>query len=507
MSLPGNGLPWPPVQLAPITQALSEWSAWYEGDVARLEEAYRPGNARPSERPSQYRGGVVGAVSRFFWGRPGADLSQPRSKLHVPVAAELCQASADLLFSDPPTITVARAKTQTRLEQIVGDGLHTALAEAAEVGAALGGVYLRVTWDSDVADTPFLTSVHADAAAPEFAWGRLRAVTFWRVVREDNQVVWRHVERHELGANGNGVILHGLYEGTRDNLGRTVPLTEAPATERLAGIVDEQSMIDTGSPGLAVTYVPNQRPQRRWRQHPVGTNLGRSDLDGVEPLMDALDETYSSWMRDIRLGKARVFIAQSMLDNLGSGRGSAWDTEQEVYAPVNALPPRETSGLPIEMHQFQIRFEEHARTAEALLEEILRCSGYSAQTFGEGEQGPTTATEIESRNERSLLTRDRKIRLWRPAIGDTVEKLLAVDKTVFGSSVTVVRPDVRFADTVQDTAADLAQTAAALRGAQAASTKTLVAMNHPDWSEEEVNAEVAAIRAENGGPAEPAPTP
>lgn len=496
MSLPVNGLPWPPVELAPVTQALLEWAAWYEGDTARLEEAYRPGTVRPSERPSQYRGGVVGAVSRFFWGTPRADLTQPRAKLHVPVAAELCQASADLLFSDPPQITVEDKTTQDRLEELAGDGLHTALAEAAEVGAALGGVYVRVTWDETITDAPFLTSVHADAAVPEFAWGRLRAVTFWRVVKADNSQVWRHLERHESNADGNGVILHALYEGTVDNLGRVVPLTELPATERLSGLLDSDGLIDTGSPGLAVTYVPNQRPQRRWRQHPVGVHLGRSDLDGVEHLMDALDETYSSWMRDIRLGKARVFVAQSMLDNLGPGRGQAWDVEQEVYAPVNALPPREASGLPLEMHQFAIRYEEHERTAQCLLEEILRCSGYSAQTFGEGEQGPTTATEIESRDRRSLLTRDRKLRLWRPAIADVTEKLLAVDKTVFGSSVTPSRPTVTFADSVQDTPADLAATAAALRGARAASTETLVRLTHPDWDDDRVKVEVAAIKAE-----------
>ena len=88
---------------------------------------------------------------------------------------------------------------------------------------------------------------------------------------------------------------------------RTV-LAEIGGSLKLFGGLDrlvDGDMISTGSPGLAVVYVPNQRPSS-WRNDPLGQHLGRSDLAGVESLMDALDEAYSSWMRDIRLGKARL---------------------------------------------------------------------------------------------------------------------------------------------------------------------------------------------------------
>jgi A118 family predicted phage portal protein len=500
MPLPTGGGAWPPPALADLLPTLEQWSAWYAGGADALSKAYGSARqAQPVDRVAQYRGGVVGAAARFFWGRPNGDLTKPQTRLHVPIAADLCQTSADLLFAEPPSITVNDTATQDRLAVLVDQGLHSAFAEGAEVGAALGGVYLRVTWDRDVAPAPFLTTVHADAALPEFRHGRLVAVTFWHVVRVDGQQVWRHLERHELDSQGIGVILHGLYQGSPNTLGRPVPLTEHSATENLARLVDADSSITTGTPGLDVEYIPNQRPQRTWRTHQLGRNFGRSDLDGIEPLMDALDETYSSWMRDLRLGKARILASESVLENLGPGRGAAFDTDQEVFSPLRVLTSREGSGLPIEKVQFEIRFEEHRATAQQLTEDILRSAGYSTQTFGESHDGQSaTATEVHSRERRSYNTRDRKLRHWGPGAHRITTKLLLVDQFVFGSQLNTEGLSVDFAEGVQDSPEALARTVDMLRRAEAASTRTLVRMTHPDWEDEQITDEVAAILAESG---------
>jgi hypothetical protein len=39
--------------------------------------------------------------------------------------------------------------------------------------------------------------------------------------------------------------------------------------------------------------------------------LGRSDFSGLEISLDTLDEAHASWMRDIRLGKARLIVPHS----------------------------------------------------------------------------------------------------------------------------------------------------------------------------------------------------
>ncbi len=514
MPLPASGTPWPPVELKVITPKLAEWAAWWSGDPDALEDTYRGGRGAYRARPSQYAGGIIGAVSRFWWGRPILDSgAQSPRKLHIPIAADLCQASADLIYGEAPTFTVDDEATQVRLAELVDDGLLQVLAEGAEQGAALSGHYLRVTWDDTVSpDKPFLTVVDADAVLPEFRWGRLVGATVWHVVRRDGQQVWRHLERHELSPLGTGIVRHGLYVGTESDLGHVVPLTDDPSLAGLAPQVVEDT-IDTLSPGLAIVYIPNQRPQRNrsWRGDPIGCNLGRSDLDEVEGLMDALDEAYNSWMRDIRLGKARLLVAASALDDLGPGKGAAFDTDREIFAPLNSPPTATRDATTIaQAEQFKIRHEEHRATCLDLLERILSTAGYSPATFGLGADGvAVTATEVRARQARSFATRDRKLRILRPALAQIVHKLLLVDADVFGAKITPSRPQVEFPDGVQESMLTLAQTAQALRAAEAASTGVLVRMLHPEWDDEQADAEVAAIAAEQAAatpPALPDPT-
>lgn len=526
MALPPAGQAWPPAQVRKILPQIGIWSAWYSGSSDQLSAAY--GGATGSDPSATgffasdhggFRATVGRALTRFFWGEATRGPDR-RNKLHIPIAAELCQASADLLFADEVTLkVVGDVATQERLDALSGDGLHSEIAAAAEIAAALGGAYLRVTWDGDLTQEPFITHVDADQAIPEFRWGRLAAVTFWQVVVRDGKHVFRHLERHETNAAGDGVILHGLYMGEEDKLGFQISLMAQPATAGLmpepdtagSGTLDGDTLvIDSQSPGLCVEYVRNQTPNRIWRTDPLGRHLGRSDLDGVEPLMDALDEVYSSWMRDIRLGKAKVMVAKTLLDNVGPGNGRAFDMNQELYAPVNTLAGKDQP-LSAQMTnvQFNIRVDEHKGTSDELVEQILTLAGYSSQTFGSAGNGRAerTATEVESKERRSMLTRGRKLRLWRPALKRLVLKLLAVDRAIFGTPNNFTDVDVMFANGVQETQLSLAQTAQALRTAQAASTRVLVGLVHPDWEDDMVDAEVELIHTETDATFSPMPPP
>lgn len=491
MPLPTGDIVWPPPYLAPALDSMNTWDTWWSGDPDRLEAMYG-GSTGGGPDPKRYQpsGGVWGRISRWWWGTPTAP-GERRTKMHVPIAGDLCGGSADLLFSEPPKFTVDDQTTQDRLDDLADDGMLATLQTAAEVGAALGGVYLRPVYDLDLADRPWLDAVHADRAVPEFRWGRLSAVTFWRVVGEEDGQVWRHLERHEPGA-----ILHGLYQGTKEKLGRPVPLEDSPATEGFATAVNADGAILTGFDMLDVSYIPNQS-SRRWRCKPKLADLGRSDLDGVEPLMDALDETYSSWMRDIRLGKGRIIVPNAYLQSNGPGRGASWNPDQEAFAGLDMLARPDASGQ-LTVAQFQIRVQEHRDTAEDLVNQILRSAGYSGQTFGLGGDVAVTATEVVSKERRSMTTRGKKILRWRPALAHAVEALLAVDREVFHSGAVPQRPTIEFEDSVQEDPLALANTVDVLRRANAASTDTLVRMAHPEWDEQQVKAEVALIQGEAG---------
>ena len=74
--------------------------------------------------------------------------------------------------------------------------------------------------------------------------------------------------------------------------------------------------------------------------------------------------------------------------------------------------------------------------------------------------------------------------------------MLEIDKEVFNSGIEPIRPSVEISDSIIDQPLELAQTTLAMKSAEAASTETRVRTLHPDWSDEEVRAEVERIDGE-----------
>ncbi|WP_050586641.1 hypothetical protein, partial [Salinispora vitiensis] len=397
---------WPPRAMQQTFEHMRVLSAWYGGDPEDLamihgglygsdHPFFRNG---PTDRPSQYRGGVVGSVARWFWGQP-TPAGEKRAKLHVPIAGDIATLSSDLLFAEPPAIEFTDDTTQQAWDEMAeATMLDATLLEGAEVQSPLGGVFVVVSWDENLYPHPFFRIVHPDCAVPEWEWGRLSAVTFWRVVEDRHGQIYRHLERHERGR-----VLHGLYLGASDVLGPAIPLDQHPATARFTPTVD------TITGRLTAGYVPNMRPNRLDRNSP----LGRSDLSpGVLTLMDALDETYSSWMRDLRLAKPRLVVPRAYMQQQGPGGGARFDAEREIFEAVDSMP-KSDGGLELSATTFGIRASEHQATADALVNQIVGRCGYSAQSIGEQGEVATTATEVEARERRSFITRKKKVRYWR----------------------------------------------------------------------------------------------
>lgn len=502
MTLPANTkAPWPPALWAPFAADIATADAWYSGDVNTLDSAH----------------GMVGSGGRNpivrAWERIGGRDNTLRSanattqlRLHVPVAADVAAVGADLLFGEGVTFTIPdahgasanpeAAATEARLGELaLLDGWSSALIEGAEICGGLGGVFLRPVVDLDISDHPMLTVVHPDVAYPEFKYGRLVALTFWEAFIGEKGAVWRHLERYE-----RGTIEHGLYLGSATELGSRVDLSMRPETAGFVtdvtdpyggGLVD---LVAIGTPPLMLPrYVPNALPNRRHRTKPVG----RADCAGSEQLLDGLDETWTSWVRDIRLAKARLIVPDAYLDRNGRGQGATFDPDRELFSPLE-MDPAHADKAGIQLIQPLIRWEEHARTCEALFTAIVQGAGYSPQSFGlPGDGGSQTATEIDSRDARSEATTERKQEYWRRALEDVAENMLWLDKAMCGGAVTPMRPMLHFPEP-EDGPSEQAATLNLLNSAKAASIETRVKYLHPDWEPDQVVAEVARIKAEDG---------
>lgn len=431
---PGN-TPWPPTSLEVPHADMDMWRAWYSGDPNHLAAVYggvaaytRNGTAREFFDVDRRRA-TTGEL-RMFWGQDPSP-GQQAAKLHVPIASDIAEVSANLLWSDVPTVTVdldstdrvTATTTQAQIGRYLDDRGHAKLREASELAAGLSNVYLRAVWDVNLRPRPWTDVLQPESVVPTWRWGALAEAVVWRELAPlaDGGEVWRLLEHHTPG-----MIQYGLYRGRVGILGQWMELADHPDTEYLVKRTDSQGRQATGIDRLLITHLPNILPNRVWDNVPNTAPLGRSDYSGIEPAMDALDETMTSWMRDLRLGKAKVVVPQTMLETDGPGTGGVYDLDKELLVAANLLGEERMKDSITEI-QFKIRVEEHERTFKALRRQILSSAGYSSQSLGDEGTVAQTATEVTARKEESLTTRGTKILYQRPALLEHLTTMLMVD--------------------------------------------------------------------------------
>lgn len=502
MAMPENDSAFPPESMVGLTEKYREHNAWNSGDQHELLAVYSDNAPR--------RVGVKGWL-RKMWSGESDLVNSVTTRMHVNLPQEIARNNAKLLFSVPVTVKPKNikdedqqgaTKAEERLKLICSPNFHTELQSGAESAAVRGGVFYKVQWNKRVAQHAFIRKVDAEFAIPTFEDGFLTSVAFVHEVHRFGNTVYRHVEDHSTDENNIGIITHALFEGTDTTFGTAISLAARPETARFAVTLNERGFgqVSTHTEGLSAVYVPNMVPSASSASGTVAANMGRSDFEGIEQMLDAYDEGMSSWMRDIRLGMGRIIVDAKMLDRLGAGLGMGFDSFREVLTPVK-IPSASQLGNDkplVEQVQFEIRTEDFKTLLEFLLKRIVSAAGYSAASFSvEDGARAMTATEIKASFRESLVTRDQKIRLWVEALVYIIRKALAVDAQVFSTGVTETDLDVVFPDAFQPDPKAIAEQNALDAASKSSSIFTRVKLAHPDLTPDEINKEVERIREEN----------
>lgn len=416
--------------------------------------------------------------------------------IRVPMVADLASASADLLFGEPVEVLSDDDATTERLATLFST-LEATLLEAAEYSAALSGVWLRVAWDTEVSDQPMVQAISPAQVEAIWRWGKVVEATLYHEVqgREAPRNRWVHAEHHTPGQITH--TLHSAPEGAAV-LGPAFPLGHSPMT---ADVLPSTTLPDGV---MALVYLKNMGPSRygEW---------GRADTEGLGGLLDSLDVAWTSWVRDVRLGKARMVMPNDMLRRSGRGQGATFDEDQEIYSGFDGDPKNWPKP---ELIQPDIRTQAHADTVTALLERIITSAGFSPESFGFRQSGVAeTASALRIREHRTMRTRARKQRYCRDALVALARALIAIDRQEFGGRGSLDSPmRVEFGDTAAAGPLELAQTAQMMDAARAASTEQRVRTVHPEWEDSEVTREVTLIHSEEsenprGGPRAEKPNP
>lgn len=481
MPLPNNPTQvWPPEDWSSIYADYAEHAAWYGGDMDKLATIYAGRIYSPYDVHSFQIGSTLG--------------EEIRNLIHVPAAADIAGTSAAMLFGEHPKIRIAEAHEENPPsdattaqewldEMIEATELHSRISEAADHCSGIGGVFLKVDWDTSLMEFPIINIAQADNALPEFQFGFLKAVTFWRVIQDDGKTVLRLLERHEPG-----YVLSGLYKGSAEKLGDQIGLEAHSST---AGI---QEVIETQIPGLTCVYIPNIKPNRKRR----GSGIGQADTAGLESLMNSLDYAYTSLLRDIRVGLGRIAAPAEYFETDGSGTWK-FDEFREVYLKLDAQPGVNGMGSDITTSQFLIRTTEHLEAAQGFLRQIYSGAAYSPQSFGLDIQGNAeSGTALKIRERKSIQTTGKKGDYWVPRLKYIVNVAMDIARIHLSAKLGDYKADVELQDSVESDITTVATSVDLLNRAQALSIRTKIKMVHPDWSLQEVDEEASKIEEEIG---------
>ena len=437
------------------------------------------------------------AKNGTFWNR-----NSNKCRVHVPIAADIAATSANLLFSQEPTYTIFHdgeeevdGTQQKRLEELLlKNNIASKLNEAAESCAALGDIYMKLRWNEKT-EYPIIDIVQPDQAWPEYILGELRAVYFFTEIIVDVEKDF-YVRVYECYTRGE--IQMALYQGTHDMLGRKMSeskLQELGYSSKIKSPIDEM---------LAV-HIANIRPNRLFRS----AMHGRSDLDSLRDLCDSLDEAFSSWMRDIRLAKAKLIVPaeylrkkkNQFLDDMDSSIASSgifeFDADVETYVAMD-INTDTAGGSGITPSQFEIRAAQHSQTCSEIILNILQIAGYSPQSFGLNVEGGASGTALNIRERKSAVTKNKKLTYWQQPLEHIFTAMIRLDyaKNPKAGSDGKDEVSVSFADSMGADASTVAGTIEMMTRAQAVSAITKVRTLHPDWSEQQVSEEVDLIKKE-----------
>lgn len=469
-----EGMQWPPMDLE--RYKMKEHSTWYSGEAELLANFYFDNDL---QNYMQLNYGTRN--NNKFWARQIKN--QSNFFIHVPVANDIAETSSAFLFGETPLIrfssgSEAMKEAQSTLDKMLTDsGFYQKLVEGAEVASAIGGVYMKVAWDSEVSEYPIPVIAQCEQAFPTFKFGKLVKVTLVYEVSNDGSTVFRLAE-----TISKGKIENVLYRGSADNLGSIADLGECEATK------DMQPTVDTADV-MTCFFIPNMLPNKLNRLSP----MGRSDYQGQETLMDALDEVFSAWMVDVQIARGKIHVPSGYVKEIGANGKTKFNIDTMMYEELDVDPTAMTD--PVKATQFEIRAEQFEKTCLNLLDRIITSAGYSPQSFGLNIAGRAeSGTALNVRERKSFSTTSKKQSYWEPAIKGIVKTMCVIYNTFLGGKlVNDLEVNVEFMDSVSNNLTEVSNSVKTLSDAKALSTDTKIRMVHPEWTDEQVQEEVERI--------------
>lgn len=415
-----------------------------------------------------------------------------REYIPDPLPNLISRAYADLLVGEAPTIEAAQEPDQENLDLIVQQSDLTSQAHvAAQIASSEGEVWWKVYTDRMVSDRPIIEFTSRQDVVALWRSGQPVAIAFvsTRSVTEA-RVVDRLLEVHEPGR-----VLNLLYRGTPETLGSRIALQTDP---ELADLPDEWRH------GLGIMLAG-----RIINKPAIGyANLGRSDYEGLQQMFLSLNEATTIGVENARLtAKKRLFVDRKYLDARGDMPAGA-----DVFLLDNKdFGDGEKSGV----YAIEYSFDADQLIAyqRDLVDRIITRAGLVAQWVGASVDGRAeTGTALRVRMVPAVLATQGKALHFQQGLKDALLACQLVDNLGVQSggferpyTAAGEPPMVELTDSIPPDPTEEAQRLSTLAASELQSRRRSVQELHPDMTPDQVDEELAEIRADTSITIDPVP--
>ncbi|APT92897.1 hypothetical protein CPHO_08360 [Corynebacterium phocae] len=508
MPMPAPNTPWPPADYQPAIAAIKRDDALLTGKLGYLNSLRADKAPRPYEHRAQFNGGLLGATAKAIYGRPNAGLSETYQLTHhLPIADELTTVLADYMAGKPPAAILApddewNTHAQDALDRLVtSDDFAVQWWNAVYSAGALGWVYGRVVWNKNVQDTPWIEWIDADCGIAEFENGQQVAVTFWDTYpAPEGKKVYRLLQRHTAGR-----IEYQLYEGSHDNIGRPVPFMDCAETQHLANLegLQDGTILVTGATTPTAHMLSNYRPRREWRHDPTLRYYSTSDIARGADIFETIDQVWSQFQSEIDAAKGRLFVSEDLLLSAGPGSGQVFDWHQGVF-PVGVAGDPDAKPT-FEQVQFDMRVEKYTQALDTGIRKAVSALGLSPFTvdMDPGASGDMTATETRARTKRTRQTAETKGRMQRAHLSAILTAYVEMDALLNGYQPPTQPVLVSLPDQIEVSENEISDAVVTQHNAGVMSLRTAVRKLHPEWTPDEVDAELQELERQHSYAVDP----
>lgn len=334
--------------------------------------------------------------------------------LHSGLPSLCSYAKANLLLSGGLDIDVKvndreLEKEETVLENILIDNDYKTFIKRLITTESWAGKFaIKFSIDKEVSEYPIMELYSPLSYKAIKKRGRLQELVFIE-----------HYGKYDLHERyGKGYIKYELYFNNKQ-----VPLNAIEETALLEDVV-----------------IPNGK---MWA---VEKCDGKSDYNGIISEFDALDETWSQLMDEIRMARTETYVPDILMD------GKKFNEFSKKYVVVGT-DQKENGKNEISHNQPNIRTEEYTKSLVAIRNNVLANFGLSPITIGIADETGANASgeSLTKREVVSLRTRSQMVQSWQEFLDKLCLLALnihGIDKkdmcvqTVFGDYITPTRKEI-----------------------------------------------------------------